>query len=215
MGNRLPSAPRERKPALAALAVLLILGGALLSTSLVLSSGDTVSAIGLARDVRPGQQFTGADLKEIKVPKSGGPAYESWTPANVAAVKKLYARVPLLKDSLLLEEQTVQQNFMGPGKVQVGLTLKPGQFPTGLEKGDRVTAYYAGSSDSGSGATRGVLLVEGAWVSEVATGDDESRLSSSGEQQVTLVVEEEDAAKLTPSAAKGDVALVLLPPSGQ
>lgn len=39
MGERLPSPPRERKPALAALAVLLILVGALGATMLVLRAG--------------------------------------------------------------------------------------------------------------------------------------------------------------------------------
>ena len=44
-GRRLPSAPRERKPALAALAVLLIVGCALGTGLLVVQSGKRVAAI--------------------------------------------------------------------------------------------------------------------------------------------------------------------------
>ena len=54
--RKLPVPPRERKPALAALAILLILGGALAATTLlVLRSGDRVSAIGIVRQIGAGR----------------------------------------------------------------------------------------------------------------------------------------------------------------
>src|SRR5688500_13092246 len=56
-GQRLPAAPRERKPALAALAVLLILGGALTSAYLVMASGQRVAAIRIAQPVAAGQRI--------------------------------------------------------------------------------------------------------------------------------------------------------------
>jgi hypothetical protein len=215
-GNRLPHAPRERKPALAALAVLLILGGALVSTSLVLSSGDTVSAIAMARDVQPGQQISRADLREVKVAENGGLQFVRWTPGNVTAVTKAYARVPLVKGSLLHTSQATGHSMLENGKVAVGLTLKPGQFPNDLKEGALVRAYLAGPGDAATAGSRtrvGEPLVEQAWVQRIFGSDDKKRQAGS-DTLVTVVVDEQEAAVLTPAAARGDVALVLLPPSG-
>ena len=63
--------PRERKPALAALAVLLILGGALATTLLVLRSGDRISAIRITQQVGAGQQFTAEALEEVQIADTG------------------------------------------------------------------------------------------------------------------------------------------------
>ena len=51
--RRLPAPARERKPALAALAVLLILGGALGAGFLVLQSGKRVAAIEISTRIGP------------------------------------------------------------------------------------------------------------------------------------------------------------------
>src|SRR5262245_60879416 len=77
-GERLPARPRERKPALAALAVLLILGGALASMSLVLRSSETVAAIGVAQPVPRGQRIPLQALREVQVARTGV-AYVPWS----------------------------------------------------------------------------------------------------------------------------------------
>jgi hypothetical protein len=216
--GRLPTAPRERKPALAALAVLLILGGALVSTSLVLSSGDRVSAIALAEDVPAGARIPASALREVKVAKTGGVEFVRYTRENVALVAQAYARVPLVEGSLLHRNQTIGHSFLEPGKVAVGLSLKPGQFPSELRQGQLVTAYLAGPADTGSnqGSAAGRPLVAQARVLSIAgTGESKRRLQTGGETLVTVVVDGREAGTLTPAASKGDVALVLLPPSGQ
>src|ERR1700678_2033634 len=53
-GRRLPSAPRERKPALAALAVVLVVGGALLAALLVVGAGHKTGAIEITQTVGQG-----------------------------------------------------------------------------------------------------------------------------------------------------------------
>src|SRR5918996_250106 len=70
--RKLPVPPRERKPALAALAVLLILGGALATTLLVLNSGDRVSAIRVTQQIGAGQKFTTQALEEVKIAAESG-----------------------------------------------------------------------------------------------------------------------------------------------
>ena len=56
-GQRLPVPRRERKPAMAALAVLLIVGGALVSAYLVMASSQRVPVISVAQPVAAGQQI--------------------------------------------------------------------------------------------------------------------------------------------------------------
>ena len=51
VGERLPTPPRERKPALAALAVLLILVGALGATMLVLQAGDRIEVVKITEEI--------------------------------------------------------------------------------------------------------------------------------------------------------------------
>src|ERR671915_2342757 len=70
-GQRLPVPPRERKPALAALAVLLILGGALTSAYLVMASGQRVSAIRVAQPVAAGQRIPLGALQEVQIGNTG------------------------------------------------------------------------------------------------------------------------------------------------
>ncbi len=56
-GRRLPGAPRERKPALAALAMLLILGGALGAGLLVIQGSKRVAAIEISQQIGAGQRI--------------------------------------------------------------------------------------------------------------------------------------------------------------
>ena len=55
--RRLPTARRERKPALAAFALLLIIGGALAAGLLVVQSGKRVTAIEISQQVGAGQRI--------------------------------------------------------------------------------------------------------------------------------------------------------------
>jgi hypothetical protein len=66
-GDRLPVPTRQRRPALAALAVVLILGGAALSGYLVLSSGQKQSVLVLAQDVPYGHEFAASDFREAQL----------------------------------------------------------------------------------------------------------------------------------------------------
>lgn len=58
VGDRLPVPPRQRRPALAALAVVLILGGAALAATLVLSSGQKQEYLLLNKNVAVGEVLT-------------------------------------------------------------------------------------------------------------------------------------------------------------
>ncbi|MEV4110549.1 hypothetical protein [Nonomuraea sp. NPDC049695] len=200
--RKLPVPPRERKPALAALAVLLILGGALATTLLVLRSGDRVSAIRVTQQVGAGQKFPEQALEEVKIAADSGVDYVSWSQRDL--VTKSFAAVTVLPGTLLTNKMGVRASTeLGEGKATVGLSLKPGQMPSGVQPGDRVQVIYV-PSRSGQGQTR--VLAESALVFSVG---DKSRTGNSG--QITVVVDAASSPELVGFASSGEIAVAELP----
>ncbi|MFC5747048.1 hypothetical protein [Actinomadura rugatobispora] len=207
-GQRLPVAPRERKPALAALAVLLILGGALTSAYLVMASGQRVSAIRVAQPVAAGQRIPLSALEEVQVSDTGADYYINWT--ERAAVARAYAAVPLVQGALLTNRMVSRTDDAAKGRVVLGLALKPGQFPSrGLETGKRVSLYAVGGG-TGGGPRAGTVLSADAIVVGVSQGGDSGRLR--GDQTtVDVAVPPNEAPAVTQAASAGSVAVALIP----
>ncbi|GAA2818408.1 hypothetical protein [Nonomuraea rubra] len=199
--RKLPVPPRERKPALAALAVLLILGGALATTLLVLSSGDRVSAIRITQQVGAGQKFSPDAIEEVKIADTGVD-FVSW--AQRQQVLDSFAAVTILPGTLLTDQMGVRASSeLGPGKATVGLSLKPGQMPAGVQQGDRVQVIFVPSRAS-EGESR--VLAANALV---FSAGDRSRTGNSG--QITVVVEAPAAPEIVAAASSGQVAVAELP----
>ena len=207
-GQRLPSAPRERKPALAALAVLLILGGALTSAYLVMASGQRVSAIRIAHPVAAGQRIPLSALEEVQVSDTGADYFINWS--ERAAVTRAYAAVPLVQGALLTNRMVSTTNDAARGRVVVGLALKPGQFPSrGLETGKRVSLYAVGGG-TGGGPRAGTVLSADAIVVGMSQTRDGGRLR--GDQtSVDVAVPPNEAPAVTQAASAGAVAVALIP----
>lgn len=212
--DRVPGVPRERRPALAALAVLLILGGALASAALVLRSGDREPAVALARHLSPGQQLTLGDLREVQAPRDGL-EHIPWSQRD--ELTGFFAGPELVPGTLLTAGMLTPKSLLGKGEVVVGLSLKPGQLPAGLRSGDLVSAYAVAdgtSNDSASGRpSAGRLLVSGARVYRV--GDIVSAGSGTrapgASTLLSVVVPGSSAATLTSAASWGQVAVVQMP----
>jgi hypothetical protein len=199
--RKLPVPPRERKPALAALAVLLILGGALATTLLVLRSGDRISAIRITQQVGAGQKFTAPALEEVKIAGTGI-EYVSWS--QRAQVLNSFAAVTILPGTLLTNEMGLRASTeLGPGKATVGLSLKPGQMPAGVQQGDRVQVIFVPSRSS-QGQSR--VLAESALVFAVG---DRSRTGNSG--QMTVIVDSSASPEIVAFASSGEIAVAELP----
>ncbi|MDP4506637.1 hypothetical protein [Nonomuraea turcica] len=199
--RKLPVPPRERKPALAALAVLLILGGALATTLLVLNSGNRVSAIRVTQQIGAGQKFPPEALEEVKIADTGVD-FVSWSQRQ--QVVNSFAAVTILPGTLLTNQMGVRASTeLGEGKATVGLALKPGQMPAGIQQGDRVQVIYVPSRSS-QGQTR--VLASSALV--FAAGD-KSRSGNSG--QITVVVDSAGAPEIAAFASSGEIAVAELP----
>ncbi|MFY1678251.1 MULTISPECIES: hypothetical protein [unclassified Streptomyces] len=218
-GDRLPTVPRERRPAMAALAVLLILLGALGATTLVLRAGDRLEVVQLKKDVPKGASISDGDIQPILVNGDSGADFVPWTSRE--NLKELGAKSTLYAKTVLVGQMFGEKASMDAGEVAVGLALKQGHYPAGLADGDEVAAYRVGDApaESGdgeafSGSTSAESpLVERAVVRNVVktTGDDEGDVTGSAYFPVTLTVDSADAAPLARAAASGEVALVLLP----
>jgi hypothetical protein len=200
--RRLPVPPRERKPALAALAVLLILGGALAGTLLVIRTGDRVSAIMISRQVAAGQPIDVSAMTEVQVARTGID-YVPWRLRGQVA--KTYAKVPLLPGTLLTRQMTTSASEeLAPGKAIVGLALKAGQMPADLAKGDRVQVIHVPAR--GEGASR--VLVQNALVHTIGAP------GRAGGGLVSIIVDTADSPTVALHSSSGEIALAVLPGAG-
>jgi len=219
VGDRLPTPPRERKPALAALAVLLILVGALGATMLVLQAGDRIEVVKITEPIPAGQPVTDSNTTSVMVAEDPGIHYVEWS--QLDALKKLKAVSAIPAGVVAVGEMFGDEAKVPSGKALVGMSLKEGQYPAGLEAGDVVAAYRVGGTsrsgsddDAGTGGSAGggsdSLLVEQARVDFVQAGKSDDIVSSAN-KPVTLLVDSAEAAVLTQAASNGEVALVLVP----
>src|SRR5690349_4172852 len=226
-GRRMPSAPRERKPALAALAVLLVALGAVAAGYLVINAGHRVGAVEITQQVGQGQRIPASAIREVEIASNSGINYVAWQYAN--RVAGVYAAVQIPAGTLLTSAMTTATSNLAQGKVQVGLSLKPGQAPANLLIGQSVEAFGVGTGSgcgaaaagggaggtgggnggNGSGSGSGSAITTGVIASVVG-----STASNGSTAAVTLAVPDADAGVLACYASAGDVAIALTPGSG-
>ena len=219
----MPSAPRERKPALAALAVLLVALGAVAAGYLVINAGHRVGAVEITQQVGQGQRIPASAIKEVEIASNSGINYVAWQYAN--RVTGVYAAVQIPAGTLLTSAMTTATNNLAAGKVQVGLSLKPGQAPGNLLIGQTVEAFGVGTgsgcgaTSAGGGGTSGTGGGNGTGPGvPITTGVIASVFGSTATNgstaAVTLAVPDADAGVLACYASAGDVAIALTPGSG-
>lgn len=198
-GERLPPAPRERRPMLAALAVLLIAGGAAGAGLLALRADDRVPVLVAARDIAAGEVIAEDALTTTSVASEGTrliPASQS----NIFSGK--YARVSISKGQLLDSAMLTATALLQPGSVAVGASLASGRMPaSGLLPGDVVQLVRVADGI-------GKVLVEQARVSSYHAADRAN--TGSGVAAATFIVPSQDGAQIAAVAAAGDLAVVLV-----
>jgi hypothetical protein len=155
-GDRLPVSTRQRRPLLAVLALVLILGGAALAASLVLTSGKKQEYLVVARDVALGQTLTRDDFRQQAIAATNSTLF---APVPVAdfftRVQGKKALVPLKQGSLLSEGTFGDAVTPARGLVQIALNVPDGQYPRNLAAGDVVKVLYTprgGAQNGGSAA---------------------------------------------------------------
>ncbi|WP_297782117.1 SAF domain-containing protein [Aeromicrobium sp.] len=170
MTSERPSPPRRRRPALAALAVLLIVGGAALAGLLALRLDSREPVLILKQDVSAGAKIT-ADMLGTTPVASEGLALVPESQAD--SVIGTYARSALSKGQLLDTTVLTTAEPFGTNQVQVGVPLVDGQIPPGLRSGDEVRIVRLGDGNTPV-QPLAVGLVLG------ASGSEEGGLASGG-----------------------------------
>jgi hypothetical protein len=206
--RRPPQVARERRPALAALALLLIVGGALGAAYLVLQNGHRVAAIEVTQQLGAGQQIPLGALREVDIAVSGGVSYVPWSDAG--QVSRFYAATAIPPGALLTSSMVARVNGLASGKSVVGLALKDGQLPDGLQAGDHVNLYQVSDASQSCPGTPGSLLASNAVV--LGIGAPPAAASASA-VDVRVALDPAAAGAVTCNAANSNVAVAVLPGS--
>jgi hypothetical protein len=211
-GRRLPTAPRERKPVLAALAVLLILGGALGAGYLVTKSSKQVQAIEITQQIGAGQRIPMSAMQQVPVPDGTQVGYVAWVYAS--QVTRYYAAVTIPPGTLLNKAMVATANRSTAGRDVIGLALKDGQLPRGLQAGDHVDIFFVQNSTQADGCpgTPGSLLSGNAIVLGITAP---SVTAGSQDADVQVAVTPADAGAVACAAANGIAGLTVRPPGAR
>ena len=184
---------------LAALAVLLIVGGAAAAGLLALRADERVEVLVAARDVPAGAAITAEDLTTVPVAAEG----TELIPASQSGlVAGRYARTSIAAGQLLDTTMLVDSGPLRPGVVAVGASLAGGRMPaSGLEPGDVVQLVHVADGE-------GRILVGDARVGGYRAAESGGLGSSAA--TVTFIVPEADGAQVAAVAAAGELAVVLV-----
>src|SRR5215469_8492898 len=209
-GRRLPSAPRERKPVLAALAVVLVVGGALAATLLVIRAGHKAGAIEISQPVGQGQKIPLSSMQEVQVTSGTGIDYVPWNEASQVA--RTYAATMLPAGTLLTPQMTTAADTATRGLTVVGLALKDGQLPDGLQVGDHVGIFD--TSDNAGRCPRPPTNVLAPNAVVLNIGHPVSAASGAVDD-VQVAVAPAYAAAVACNAANNNVGVGVLPANGR
>jgi hypothetical protein len=206
--RRPPQVARERRPALAALALLLIVGGALGAAYLVLQNGHRVAAIEVTQQLGAGQRIPPGALREVDIAVSGGVGYVPWSEAG--QVSQFYAATAIPPGTLLSGSMVARVNGLAAGRSVVGLALKDGQLPDGLQAGDHVNLYQVSDATQSCPGTPGSVLASNAVVLGISAP---AAAASASAVDVRVALDPAAAGAVTCNAANNNVAVAVLPGS--
>ena len=197
---------------LAALAVLLILGGALGAGYLVTKSSKQVQAIEITRQIRAGQRIPLSAMQQVPVPAGTQIGYVAWVYAS--QVTRYYAAVTIPPGTLLNKSMVATTNRSTAGRDIIGLALKDGQLPRGLQAGDHVDIFFVQNSTQVNGCpgTPGSLLSGNAIVLGITAP---SVTAGSQDADVQVAVSPADAGAVACAAANGIAGLTVRPPGAR
>jgi Flp pilus assembly protein CpaB len=203
--GRLPVARRSRRPALAALALLLVLAGALGSALVAYRSGSRVDVLVASHDIPVGKQISASDLHVARVAADSGNVVEA---QYLSRFVGSFATGRIPQGTLVNARMFKVGDVIPAGAQLVGMVLDTSRRTTQRpQEGDVVRIYYvsqAGGQPVGNVAP-GDTIVRAARVMQVGRG------SGSDGTSVTVLVKDNVAGLLAEFAASGSLAVSVLP----
>ncbi len=158
--NRLPSPPRQRRPALAAIALLLIVGGALVAGLLAIRMDSRVPMLAASHDIAPGAVIEDGDLKVVQVAADDA---SKLIPAEFEDQIVGAFAVAAIHEGQLLDQRMLEdkEDPIGQNNAVVSVVLAPALAPGNLKPGDLVQIVRAAGTSGGDGTakplTRGLV----------------------------------------------------------
>lgn len=198
-GARLPST-RERRPALAALAVLLIVGGAFASGFLALQAGNRADYLRVRSGVEipQGTEITEDQLESVSLPENMDGVISVDDTEQVVGLR---AATHLVEGTILTGNMVTDESGVPPGMEAVPLNME--NVAPGLTAGDSVKVHTAPDEGSPADYDAEVLTVE--------YPDDESSIGGDAGQstiQLTVLLSVDDASEIAPAIRDDNVAYV-------
>lgn len=150
--DRMPVPTRQRRPGLAALAIVLILGGAALSGYLALFSNKKHSVVFARTQITVGQKITREDLAEGQVSATFDRSVD-FRPVYYADIQSLVGEyaTSTIPDGSLVTTNMAAKNAPNASCSEVAFSVVEGSFSPGIEPGDLVKIVSVPGSDDQQG----------------------------------------------------------------
>jgi hypothetical protein len=206
--NRLPSS-RERRPALAALAVILILLGAAGSALIAVNSGNRSDYVAIAADLEPGHKLDRKDLSRGDLAGATG-SLIPWSEAQTYIGQ--YTTTKLYKDQFVTKDNFTADKPIPDNGALVGVSLEGGRAPSdGIGVGDIVSVIRVPTANQD--ATPAQTLVTAAEVTASSGAISDKQTNANTTLNVTVLVPSEKATAVAAAAAGKTLVLVKLSPA--
>ncbi len=197
--------PRQRRPALAALALLLIVGGALVAGLLAVRMDTRVAVLAAQQAIEPGARITEDDLRVVQVASDDiGLIPEDYTDEVVGA----FATTKIEADTLLTENNVSTDNPIPDGRAIGSVPLAGMRAPSStVRSGDLDQVVRATGA---SGGTDKAEVLGTAYVLEVSEPETDE-LGGSGEvPTASLLVLDDVALSVIDAASAGEAGFAIL-----
>lgn len=153
--SRLPST-RESRPGLIALAVILIVGGALASAYLAIVAGHRADFVRVDNVLAQGDRIQAGDLEKVSLPEG----YDDGVPwSQRSSVVGKATTVRLLKGTILTPDMYSASGGISPDDAQLSIEVDP-MTAAGMHPGARLL-IYAEDEDGGQHDIYGQLMAVG------------------------------------------------------
>lgn len=203
-GNRLPSRPRDKRPALALLALLLVLLGALGSALLVYRTANRTEVLVANDTIRQGQSVTADDFDVVEV------AYDEGTQLVPAASLSQFVganSVTHIPAGSIISPQMFTPTTLAPEGAQLVGVVVPtvGRPADGFQVNDIVRVYTTAGPGAEEAGEAEEIVPAAKIVSTTPVSETRDTL------HVTLLLPEDVAAEVITASAAGTAALAILP----
>jgi hypothetical protein len=208
--DRLPRPPGRRRPGVAALAILLIVGSAAAAGVLALRLDSRTPMLMASKDLDVGHRLEKGDLAAAPVAATG---VQLVAAADADRVVGQYVLQQIPAGRLLDSHMFGANGLFGPGQVAVGIPLTSGRAPaTGFQSGDVVNVVHAVNG-------QGTLLAANATIGAVVKPDSGGFGSTGGGVTVATVIVKDDgnqgangsvSTQIAAAAAADQIVLVLV-----